>query len=312
MRFWSWFQSFFRREKSPEPRILSLVILLRESRYLDPVILRKLAARAFQVEFDDLNGDSDPDESENSIVRSKDDVNYLIRARGETFLINNYPRAYVEDVIRIGGEIAELRFRQAFLEHRAWLSVDRYGSSRMSDAEALHWIGRLTAELLDDDCTAIYCPTNSQGCVYEERLEDQLRSQNPLSIFEGQQRPPVIGIPDDDPEMQRAVQEARGRWPEFVSAFENRHDADIFSVKAPLGYGGCTEFMWLSVGAIENEIIYGRLDNDPVSLSKMKAGDRVRVPVAKLNDWLYIAGDQQQGGFTVAILMAKQLRRDKP
>lgn len=306
MSIWSWLGELFGRRRPPEQRVVSLVLLLREERYLDVEILGRLAERALEVEFDDSE---DP---ENFVVMIKDDVNYMIRARGEMFLVNNYPCPYVDDVKQVGDEIQELRLRQAFLEHRAWLSVDRFGPPSLSDDEAFRWIGRLVAELLDEDCTAIFCPTNRRGCVREEDHEEILRGPDPLQIFQTSHRPPVVGVSDNDAEMARAVQAARERWPEFTAAFEQRGAGDVFSVKAPISVGGATEYMWLSVGALENGIVYGRLDNDPVCAGKIKAGDRVRVPVNEVNDWLYVAGDQQCGGFTVAILMAKQQRKEKP
>ncbi|MES2791145.1 MAG: DUF2314 domain-containing protein [Planctomycetota bacterium] len=296
MSFWSWLMSLFGRRRPPEKRIISLVLLLREERYLDPIILRKLATNAFGIEFDDS------DEAENFVVTVQEDVNYMIQAHGQMFLVNNYPRPYIEDLEEVSEEIQELRLRQAFLDHRAWLSVDRFGPVAMSEDVSFHWIGRLIAELADTDCTAIFCPANSRGCVYETDLEEILRGPHPLQIFESNQRPPVLEISENDPLMLRAVEEARARWPEFVTAFEERQSGDVFSVKAPLSDGEATEFMWLSVGAIENDIIFGRLDNDPVSIGRIKSGDRVRVAVADLNDWLYTLGNQQHGGFTVAVL----------
>jgi uncharacterized protein YegJ (DUF2314 family) len=63
-----------------------------------------------------------------------------------------------------------------------------------------------------------------------------------------------------------------------------------------------TEYMWVSVSALENGMIYGRLDNEPVELKRLRSGDRVRVPVAELNDWLYTRGDLLAGGFTIDVL----------
>ncbi len=302
--FWSWLMSLFVRKRRPAKRIVSLVLLLREERYLDPVILRKLASNAFDMEFEDS------DDAENFVVMVQDDVNYMIKAHGQMFLVNNYARPYIEDVEEVSEEIQELRLRQAVREHRAWMSVDRFGPAHMSEDASFHWIGRLLAELIDNDCTAIFCPGNSRGCVYDSDLDEVLRGPDPLQIFEANHRPPVLEISESDPLMMRAVQEARERWPEFVAAFEERQAGDVFAVKAPLSDGDMTEFMWLSVGAIENNIIFGRLDNDPVSIGRIKSGDRVRVAVDDLNDWLYTSGSQQHGGFTVAVL-TKLYRKGK-
>jgi uncharacterized protein YegJ (DUF2314 family) len=80
-------------------------------------------------------------------------------------------------------------------------------------------------------------------------------------------------------------------------------------VKAPISDGRATEHMWVSVSALENEMIYGRLDNDPLEMKRLRAGDRVRVPVRDLDDWLYTSGEGLQGGFTIDVLSKRFPRR---
>lgn len=53
---------------------------------------------------------------------------------------------------------------------------------------------------------------------------------------------------------------------------------------------------------IENDVIYGILDNDPVDVSTVKSGDRVRVNVSELNDWMIGDDQSMRGGFTVKVL----------
>jgi uncharacterized protein YegJ (DUF2314 family) len=112
--------------------------------------------------------------------------------------------------------------------------------------------------------------------------------------------------------MQQAVAEARRRWPEFVGAFESRSTDQMFGVKAKFTQGENSEFMWLSVKAVENGVIFGVLDNNPVDLTKPKLGDRVRVNVADLNDWVITttSGSQPEmiGGFTIKVVDAAQRR----
>ena len=60
--------------------------------------------------------------------------------------------------------------------------------------------------------------------------------------------------------------------------------------------------MWVSVSALENGMIYGRLDNEPVKVKNLGVGSRVRVPVGDLHDWLYTRGDLLAGGFTIDVL----------
>jgi uncharacterized protein YegJ (DUF2314 family) len=119
---------------------------------------------------------------------------------------------------------------------------------------------------------------------------------------------PVVGVSANDPRLRAAVREARRRWPEFVAAFEQRQAGQMFSVKVPVREGKHTEYMWLSVSALEHEMIYGRLDNEPVHMKQLHAGDRLRVPVGDLNDWLYTRGDTLAGGFTIEVLSNSQKR----
>jgi uncharacterized protein YegJ (DUF2314 family) len=165
-------------------------------------------------------------------------------------------------------------------------------------------IGKLVAEFADEDCLAVLAPETSKIVPYDSSLEESLRSKEPLRLFDFPAKVPVIEVPDDDPRMKKAVKEARRRWPEFVTAFEQRELDDFFSIKAPIREGENCEFMWVNATAIEGERIFGTLGNDPVLLKKVRDGDRVVVSVADLNDWMYIkkGAEDYVGGFTVKVL----------
>jgi uncharacterized protein YegJ (DUF2314 family) len=106
--------------------------------------------------------------------------------------------------------------------------------------------------------------------------------------------------------MLAAVSEARQRWPEFVKAFEERSRGQLFSVKGRLTEGSTVEYMWISVTAIEGSFIYGRLDNQPVTLRRLKLGSRLRLPLSDLNDWTFLQGKDVRGGFTIEVLRDNQ------
>ena len=44
---------------------------------------------------------------------------------------------------------------------------------------------------------------------------------------------PIAGLPDDDPQLRAAVEEANGRFDEFLLALSDRGPTDLFAVKAP-------------------------------------------------------------------------------
>jgi uncharacterized protein YegJ (DUF2314 family) len=150
---------------------------------------------------------------------------------------------------------------------------------------------------------ALFVTSRDQCIPYGPEILDQLRSDDPLGELSWQVSP-VVNISGDDPRMKAAVEEARQRWAEFVEAFQRRHpNHESFSVKLPITDGKNTEFIWVSVEAIEGDQIVGDLANEPVDLRFMKLGSRVRGSVADLNDWAYISDGEMVGGFTSRVLM---------
>jgi uncharacterized protein YegJ (DUF2314 family) len=121
---------------------------------------------------------------------------------------------------------------------------------------------------------------------------------------------PVAGISDDDPRLRAAVAEASERFDEFLLALSDRGPEDTFAVKAPFTDDFGREYMWMAVTAVDAEHIYGWLDNDPITVRTVRRGQRVRVPISSLNDWLYVHGDERAGGFTVT-LIEQRLRSDE-
>jgi uncharacterized protein YegJ (DUF2314 family) len=125
---------------------------------------------------------------------------------------------------------------------------------------------------------------------------------------------PIVEVSGDDPLMVKAVEKARESWPKFVAAYE-ADAGENFSIKAPVTHGENTEFIWISVTAIEGDNVYGELANDPGDLGPLKLGSKVSVPVSDLNDWCYIDGDGNlKGGYTIEAVQkaAKRARKQKP
>jgi uncharacterized protein YegJ (DUF2314 family) len=123
----------------------------------------------------------------------------------------------------------------------------------------------------------------------------------------------------DDPEMQNAAEQARSTiryfWRE--TAWEMRRIVPALSVAAlkvsfsdPLpdrsGQGKSNpEHMWVSDVQFDGQFITGTLINSPNWLTSIKEGDTVRVPPARVCDWLYALDDRAYGGFTVNLLRSR-------
>jgi uncharacterized protein YegJ (DUF2314 family) len=304
MGLWSWVTRLFgKKEEAPPPT--SLVFLLREPRYLDAAIVRKAVERAFGVDLSDTSEDA-----RDFVVGGEELPTYIVQVQDRHFLVHNFPTPYFDDREQVARQIGDMRLSKAVRDHQAWLSVDAMLPE--SEEDAYQRIGKLLAELADEDCLAILAPEFSRINSWEPGLEATLRGPRPLDAARQMSQPPVIEIPADDPAMLAAVAEARWRWPEFVAAFEHRQPGQTFAVKARFQEGEAEEFIWVIVNALEQDTIYGTLDNDPVGLRKLAVGSRVRVAAAEINDWLYHKDREDlHGGFTIEVLRKASAKRQQ-
>lgn len=297
------------RRRRMRPRLIALVALLREPTTFDPVILAKVAGKAWNADL----GDGET-EGADGFVACTDVVSTIVHD-GRMFLINNFSRPYVDEPEKVAPTIGDLRVRSLFAEHRAWFSCDALGVDRTTpEPEVLDWYRRLAklfVELLDENCLAVYLPDLDRIYPINEETETALRSDDPVGALDESVSLPIVEVSDDDPLMIQAVKKAREGWPRFVEVYEAQA-GENFSVKAPVSYGDKTEFIWISVTAIEGENVYGQLANDPGDLGPLKLGSKVSVPVAQLNDWCYIdPATNLQGGFTIEAVKkaAKRTRK---
>lgn len=320
---WVWIILAFQWDPAPEEEdaetddededddgpMLSLVLLLSEPKYMETPILARLASHAWQRDIraaskdDDTDGDHE-DDGDGWVVGTAETPVYMMMCTVEDdalfFIVHNFPMPYVEDPDAVADEIDENRRARALREHKAWLSVDlmRHPESWGAD-EAYRWIGKLLADLIDETALAVLCPQTGAIAPVDEGMAERLRGENPLEEFAVSDLVPVVRVDGEDERLKAAVEEARRRFPDFVSAFEQREHGQLFSVKTPVTRGGNTEYIWITVTAIENETIYGELGNDPVDLPGLACGDRVKVDVPEVVDWMYLEDDEMQGGFSV-------------
>jgi len=299
----SWLQKLFGERQLPPPTVtrkplIALVWLRRTPRDFDAADLAALAADALGEPFTS----NDPEATDFTVTGCA--PSFLLKRGDQTYLVHTFPRPYADDPDVLAARAGDRHLRRAVTGHQAWLSVDLLGDVPPHELEEVYLlIGRLMAALADEDCVAIYCPETDRVSVCDDGLMAKLRGEWPPDLFEPPFFPVVTGFADGDPRMQAAVVEARRRWPEFVVAFENRRPGQTFLVHARVPEpDGPTEYLWLAVTALEGDGIYGILDNDPLALQRRHRGDRARVLVSSLNDWLWLDGARTNGGFTIAVL----------
>ena len=286
---------FLWRATSPrqQPILLqSLVLLLRSPRNISVQQLSQVVEEALGVTVD-------PEDSYSINSNADTPPTFRIRADGFTFRVNNSADPYIDQTENTPENIPNVRLQQMVREHAAWLSVDLLEAPAGATSDDIYRrLGRMIAALADSDCVGLFCPATNQLNLWHPGLIAHLQGDTPLRAVAELTEVPAIRVTANDTDMQEASQKANSMWSVFVNTFEQRRSDQTFAVKAPFTDGQETEYMWLIVTEINEETVTGTLDNEPVYLRNVDAGDMVTVTLDQVNDWLYTDGNELVGGFT--------------
>lgn len=135
----------------------------------------------------------------------------------------------------------------------------------------------------------------------------------------------VFFFKDDDPEMQRANENARTTFRYFWRelSWERRRivpGLDLACVKAPFsdgeratGAGDAPEVeqMWLSEVDFDGRYVSGVLLNQPNWLKSVKQGDSARFALGQISDWMYVIGGEAFGAYTVNLVRSRMGRKER-
>lgn len=125
---------------------------------------------------------------------------------------------------------------------------------------------------------------------------------------------PIYYAPIDDPAMQAATERARATfkylWRELT--WEHRRiipGLDVSAVKAMFADDGApaehAEHMWLGDVEFDGDTIGATLLNAPHRVRSVREGDRVELPVDRLEDWMYAMRGRVYGAFTVQVIRGR-------
>jgi len=295
--------------ETEEPALHAIVLLLDAPREMTQADISGLVAQALDTEID-------PDDPDAIDWVVGDKPTFVAQVAGQQYLINVIDTPYIDDKDAVA-EGLDPELGAVILRHNAWLSIDLLGDFDVLDddeaEQAYRNLGRLAAELLDEDVCALYATYSGDILPYAPGSEttELLTQMHPLLVIAGitEQEPPIVNVEADDPRMLAAVATARDRWPEFVDAYDDRRPDDAFIVKFGFATGNPdmeNEFMWLQVASINGDSVTGILDNEPAYTDDVAYGDRVTRPVSEINDWLIIRDGEWTGGFTIEVLRQAQ------
>jgi uncharacterized protein YegJ (DUF2314 family) len=139
---------------------------------------------------------------------------------------------------------------------------------------------------------------------------DRKKSGNETVRREGQ--PDFIRVPDNDTEMDQAMQTARDSVDKFIGALQApKAGQDSFTVKKLFKDGEDGEHIWLSGVSFDGTNFKGRIDNEPVNVKNIKMGQMATVAKNEISDWFYIENGKLIGGYTIRLLHSRSSPAEK-
>jgi uncharacterized protein YegJ (DUF2314 family) len=130
---------------------------------------------------------------------------------------------------------------------------------------------------------------------------------------------PIIWIEGEDPEFVKAIHKAQAT---FVKDFADplareeqadqcaRVDAAIVKIFFPDPADPLKgEHLWVNFHRWTGQWIVGELTGEP-NLPNLRVGQRVRVHLERLSDWVLVIGGKATGGFTLPLITARMPEAD--
>ncbi len=135
----------------------------------------------------------------------------------------------------------------------------------------------------------------------------------------------ITRVPEDDIEMNTAMQKAKDTVDEFITALDaylaeakktmakgDEVKYVLFSVKHPFPTdSGGIEHIWVQDPTYANGKFTGTLAVEPVDIKGLKTGQIVDVPKDEISDWIIQDGKTTRGGFTVKVLLDREKKKQK-
>lgn len=203
---------------------------------------------------------------------------------------------------RLAGQIRELRLKDAFLSHKAFVSLHvAPDTTPEASLVARQIICRMTANLVDETTAVLWDTASNRMVLPTQDVLESLETGSD-SGFADISWDAVTGADHHDARVLKAIAETQDRFPEFRAAFE-AGGLEVALAKAPFkDRNGENEHMWFEVTEILAHKIRGNLVNQPRNVAGLSEGSPVEVSIYELTDWLYGNEEGGEGGFLERVL----------
>ena len=126
----------------------------------------------------------------------------------------------------------------------------------------------------------------------------------------------TVPIPEDDAEMNAAMEEARRRLPDLRRALDEdarrlvpTMEGALVKARVASAITGKTEHVWIEDAGFEADQIVGTLSSEPKNIPEFSEGDWITVSPDDISDWAYRQGGRTFGGFTVKVMQRRGQER---
>lgn len=131
------------------------------------------------------------------------------------------------------------------------------------------------------------------------------------SLLDRAKRDEIAHVAKDDADMAAAMRKARESLPEFLKlAAAPRPTTRGFAVKVAVWEADDTEFFWITPFRQRNNEFYGRINNTPRLVKKVRLGQAITFKEDEIVDWLYQDGRAMRGNYTACVLLKREPRAE--
>lgn len=110
-----------------------------------------------------------------------------------------------------------------------------------------------------------------------------------------------------DPELDQAIDKAKKTLDSFITRLQHPTRGEVFSVRAYFpASDGSKEPLWMDVDDFKNGAFDGTITSKPSKASSVGFRTPTQAKRADVIDWMILKSGQQEGAYTVDVLMRRQ------
>jgi uncharacterized protein YegJ (DUF2314 family) len=115
--------------------------------------------------------------------------------------------------------------------------------------------------------------------------------------------PDVEFVAEEDTAMNTAMATARSTLDQFVVRLTHPGPSQRDpSLKIRISEGEIVEHIWATDIRYEDGRFSGRINNEPLDITRVRLGDSIDVTPDQVSDWMVVDGGRLVGGYTIRVL----------